>query len=90
MADEPKTPEWGKITAKYSNFFVVSATPGTVRIAFAEAFGAPEGAVFHTSIALNTADAEGLITSIQATMDKLKGQLPQPTFIMKEVAKDGS
>lgn len=60
MPDKPQIPPGGQITARYANFFSITATPTVVRVAFAESFGAADTAQYHTSIALGLKDAENL------------------------------
>jgi len=60
MPDKPQVPPGGQITAKYANFFSITATPATVRLSFAESFGAEDTAQYHTAIVLGLRDAENL------------------------------
>src|SRR5689334_13836596 len=70
----PGRPPGAEVPAKYSNFFVISVSPLMVRLNFAEAFGSPESAVFHTAISLLPADA---IALAQTILNQLS-QVPPP------------
>jgi len=60
MPDNPQLPPGGQVTAKYANFFSITASPMIVRISFAESFGSEATAQYHTAIALGLRDAENL------------------------------
>jgi hypothetical protein len=70
MAVETPPPEWGKVAPTYSNFFVVSAGPMLLRIAFGEGFGPGINPVYHTAIALNPQDAMTLAQTIVDTLQR--------------------
>ena len=70
MADEVQPPDWGKIPPVYSNFFVVTASPTILRIAFGEGFGPGVAAVYHAAIALHPQDAMTLAHTILETLQK--------------------
>jgi hypothetical protein len=70
MADEAPPPDWGKIQPLFSNFFVVSASPLVLRIAFGEGFGPGVQPVYHTAIALSHQDALTLAQTVLDTMEK--------------------
>jgi hypothetical protein len=60
MSDTSQVPPGGQITAKYANFFSITATQTIVRVSFAESFGSEATAQYHTAIALGPKDAENL------------------------------
>jgi hypothetical protein len=86
MAEESKTPVWGNVPARYSNFFVVSVSPAIVRITFGEGFGSPESAVFHTAVSLTQQDATALAQSILDTIERDK----RARAAAQEAPKDGA
>ena len=61
-------PPGAEISAKYVNYFAVFGNQLMVRISFAEAFGSPESAVFHTAISLVPADALALAQLLLQTI----------------------
>jgi hypothetical protein len=75
MADATGRPGGGELPAVYSNWFVVSTGSETVRIAFAEAFGVPESAVFHSAVAMSPANAVALAELI-LRLDRESKQKP--------------
>ena len=88
MPDESPPPDWAKVAPVYSNFFVISAAPAVVRIAFGEGFGPGVAAVYHAAIALNPQDAMTLAQTILDTLQKQ--QQVEVHAARPEGSKDGA
>jgi hypothetical protein len=65
-----------KLAPTYVNYFSVTTSPAIIRIAMGEAFGTPESAIYHMTVAMAPADAKALADLLLRLLTELQAQQP--------------